>query len=109
MIGRMSNPQLPENLSVEELEQLLYRKKHALRRQRLQRLKAEGRVVEVAGVPAPNAKPPRCRVRRQFPAVPCANISSSWKMSQNLPLNFQLTRRRRRWETAVPFSTACSF
>lgn len=58
MIGRMSNPQLPENLSVEELEQLLYRKKHALRRQRLQRLKAEGRVVEVAGLPAPNARPP---------------------------------------------------
>ncbi|MEZ4591242.1 MAG: class D sortase [Chloroflexota bacterium] len=54
----MSNPQLPENLSVEELEQLLYRKKHALRRQRLQRLKAEGRVVEVAGLPAPNTPPP---------------------------------------------------
>ena len=58
MIGSMSNPQLPENLSVEELEQLLYRKKHALRRQRLQRLKAEGRVVDVAGVPAPNPQPP---------------------------------------------------
>ena len=54
----MSNQQLPENLSVQELEQLLYRKKHALRRQRLQRLKAEGRVVDVAGVPAPNPQPP---------------------------------------------------
>ncbi|WP_420628371.1 sortase [Candidatus Leptofilum sp.] len=54
----MSNPHLPENLSVEELEQLLYRKKHALRRQRLQRLKKEGRVVDVAGLPAPNPHPP---------------------------------------------------
>ena len=54
----MSNPQLPENLSVQELEQLLYRKKHALRRQRLQRLKEEGRVVEVAGLPSPNSQPP---------------------------------------------------
>lgn len=58
MIGRMSNSPLPENLSVEELEQLLYRKKHAARRERLQRLKAEGRMVEVAGRPAPASQPP---------------------------------------------------
>ncbi len=45
-------------LSVEELEQLLYLKKHAHRRQRLQRLKGEGRVVEVAGLPPPNPTPP---------------------------------------------------
>jgi sortase A len=54
----MSNQQLPDNLSVQELEQLLYRKKHALRRQRLQRLKEEGRVVDVAGLPPSNPQPP---------------------------------------------------
>ncbi len=58
MIGRMNNSPLPENLSVQELEQLLYRKKHAARRERLQRLKAEGRMVEVAGRPAPASQPP---------------------------------------------------
>ncbi len=54
----MSNQQHPDDLSVQELEQLLYRKKHALRRQRLQRLKEEGRVVDVAGVLPPNPQPP---------------------------------------------------
>ena len=54
----MSNQPPPDNLSVEELEQLLYRKKRALRQQRLQRLKEEGRVVEVAGVPPPKVQPP---------------------------------------------------
>lgn len=54
----MSNQQPPDNLSVAELEQLLYRKKHALRRQRLLRLKEDGRIVEAAGVPPPNPVPP---------------------------------------------------
>lgn len=54
----MSEKHPPDNLSVAELEQLLYRKKHALRRQRLQRLKEEGRVVDVAGLPPPNPQPP---------------------------------------------------
>lgn len=54
----MNNQQPPDNLSVQELEQLLYRKKRSLRRQRLQRLKEEGRVVDVAGVPPPNPQPP---------------------------------------------------
>lgn len=58
MIGGMSEQPQPENLSVQELEQLLYRKKHALRRQRLQRLKEEGRMVDVAGLPAPHPQPP---------------------------------------------------
>lgn len=47
-----------DDLSIEELEKLLYLKKHAQRRQRLQRLKGEGRLVEVAGLPPPNPKPP---------------------------------------------------
>lgn len=46
------------NLSVEELEQLLYLKKRAQRQKRLQRLKGEGRLVEVAGHPPPNPTPP---------------------------------------------------
>lgn len=47
-----------DRLSVEELERLLYLKKHAQRRERLKRLKREGRVVEVAGLPPPAARPP---------------------------------------------------
>ncbi|MCC6604864.1 MAG: class D sortase [Anaerolineae bacterium] len=54
----MSNSQPPDNLSITELEQLLYRKKHAARRERLQRLKEEGRMVEVVGRPAPASQPP---------------------------------------------------
>lgn len=47
-----------DNLSVDELEELLYRKKRGVRRQRLQRLKEDGRVVDVAGVPPPSPLPP---------------------------------------------------
>lgn len=46
------------DLSVEELEQLLYLKKHAHRRERLLRLKESGRVVDVAGLPPPDPEPP---------------------------------------------------
>jgi len=55
----MSNEERPiVELSVSELEQLLYRKKRVERRQRLQRLKENGRVVEVAGKPPPRPLPP---------------------------------------------------
>ena len=53
-----SDRKAADELSVEELEQLLYLKKHVQRRRRLQRLKQEGRVVEVAGRPPPNPAPP---------------------------------------------------
>ena len=43
-----------DNLSVEELEQLLYQKKRTQRHRRLQRLKQEGRVVVVPGVSPPD-------------------------------------------------------
>lgn len=46
-----------DELSVEELEQLLYVKKRQQRQQRLQRLKEDGRVVEVNGRPASNPQP----------------------------------------------------
>ena len=54
----MKNGKSGDDLSVAELEQLLYLKKRAQRRKRLQRLKKEGRVVEVAGLPPPNPTPP---------------------------------------------------
>jgi sortase A len=50
----MSDKHGLDDLSVEELEQLLYLKKRAARRKRLRRLKAEGRVVEVDGLPPPD-------------------------------------------------------
>lgn len=54
----MSKENGVDHLSVDELEQILYRKKRALRRQRLQRLKDEGRLVEVTGLTPPAAQPP---------------------------------------------------
>ncbi|MFQ5398210.1 MAG: sortase [Anaerolineae bacterium] len=46
-----------DKLTLEELQQLLYRKKREQRRQRLQRLKGSGRVVEVPGYPSPDSNP----------------------------------------------------
>lgn len=54
----MGDKRSGDELTVKELKELLYRKQRAERRRRLQRLKEAGRVVEVAGLPAPNAKPP---------------------------------------------------
>ena len=51
----MSSKRGVDDYSVDELEQILYRKKRAHRRQRLDRLKAEGRVVEVDGLEPPDA------------------------------------------------------
>lgn len=54
----MKDKSSADDLTIEELQQLLYHKKQAQRHQRLQRLKASGRLVEVAGLPAPNPEPP---------------------------------------------------
>jgi sortase A len=54
----MSDKRSVDDLSVEELERLLYSKKRGQRRRRLRRLKEAGRVVEVAGLAPPNPKPP---------------------------------------------------
>jgi len=57
-INRMNEERPLDNLSVEELQQLLYRKKRQRRRRRLQRLRDEGRVVDVEGLDAPRPQPP---------------------------------------------------
>ena len=49
----MSNKRELNELSVEELEQLLYRKRRAKRHDRLRRLKSEGRVVDIPGAFSP--------------------------------------------------------
>jgi sortase A len=46
-----------EQLSVEELQQLLYRKKRETRQSRLQRLREQGRVLDVAGLTPPEPPP----------------------------------------------------
>lgn len=61
----MSNKQQLDDLSIEELESLLYRKKRALRRDRMRRLKSEGRVVEIADLKSPlEIERKRHRLRR---------------------------------------------
>ncbi len=47
-----------DELSLEELERVVYRRRRNLRRQRLQRLRTAGRLVEVPGRPPPAAEPP---------------------------------------------------
>ena len=54
----MGDKRSANELSVEELQTLLYTKKREQRRERLQRLRDEGRLVDVAGLPAPNPEPP---------------------------------------------------
>jgi sortase A len=53
-----------EQLSVEELQQLLYRKKRKTRQSRLQRLREQGRVLDVAGLTPPEP-PPLSQARPQ--------------------------------------------
>jgi sortase A len=47
-----------DDLTVEELEALLYSKKRTQRQSRLRRMRGEGRLIEVAGLPPPNPEPP---------------------------------------------------
>ena len=54
----MSERKSAENLSVKELEELLYRKKRQQRQQRLERMAKEGRLVVVDGLAPPNPTPP---------------------------------------------------
>lgn len=54
----MSDKRSADELTVTELQQLLYRKKRLQRRGRLQRLQESGRVVEVDGIHPPHPEPP---------------------------------------------------
>lgn len=64
----MSDRKPATQLSVDDLEELLYRRKRAQRQQRLQRLKKQGRVVDVAGLPPPAPAPPALRRPQAAPS-----------------------------------------
>lgn len=55
----MSERRSADDLSVKELEELLYRKKRQERRQRLERMEENGRLVVVDGIEPPNPQPPK--------------------------------------------------
>ncbi len=55
----MSERRSVDELSVKELEELLYRKKRQERRQRLARMEENGRVIVVDGLEPPDPEPPR--------------------------------------------------
>lgn len=84
-----------EELSVEELQQLLYRKKRAHRRRRLQRLKAQGRVVEVDGLTPPD--PERPAVKPAVSASPAISPDGTAENGDELPETEQNTGIRWRW------------
>jgi sortase A len=54
----MGKKELLDNLSESELAHLLYHKRRTRRQERLRRLKADGRVVDVPGIQPPNDAPP---------------------------------------------------
>ena len=55
----MSERRSADELSVKELEALLYRKKREERQQRLERMRENGRLIVVDGLEPPNPQPPR--------------------------------------------------
>ncbi|PID86048.1 MAG: hypothetical protein CSA11_03375 [Chloroflexi bacterium] len=55
----MSERRSAEELSVKELEELLYRKKREERRKRLERMEENGRLVVVDGLKPPHPEPPK--------------------------------------------------
>lgn len=81
----------PDNLSVSELEQLLYRKKWAARRLRLQRLRENGRLVDVAGLTAPDQQLGTA-VSSPNPAnAPAAPLSPGRRLFNGLLLLVEIT------------------
>lgn len=74
-----------EKLSVEELEQLIYLKKRQKRRQRMRRLRAEGRLVEVAGLTPPEESAPESMTSVGLETSDVdGSITDSWVESQDL-------------------------
>jgi sortase A len=81
----------PQELSVEELEQLLRLKKRAQRQERLRRLKAEGRVVEIAGLEPPVLDGDEAE------GTAGALIADSETDSENSEADLEQERNRFRW------------
>jgi sortase A len=69
----MSERRSAHNLSVKELEELLYRKKRQERRKRLERMEENGRLVVVDGLESPNPEPPRLERPSVTPTGAMAN------------------------------------
>ena len=69
----MSERRSADNLSVKELEELLYRKKREERQQRLERMRENGRLIVVDGVEPPNPEPPRLERPSVIPTGAMAN------------------------------------
>ncbi len=69
----MSERRSADNLSVKELEELLYRKKREERQQRLERMRENGRLIVVDGIESPNPKPPRLERPLVIPTGAMAN------------------------------------
>ncbi len=69
----MSERRSADDLSVKELEELLYRKKRQERRQRLERMEENGRLVVVDGLEPPHPEPPRLERPTVTPTGAMAN------------------------------------
>jgi len=92
----MNGSRSSEELSVEELQELLYRKKRAQRRQRLQRLGASGRVVEIAGLPPPNPEPPQLQRPRASPTGAMRQFALDLPGEESEPIEGATGGRERR-------------
>lgn len=69
----MSERRSAEDLSVKELEELLYRRKRQERRKRLERMEENGRLVVVDGLEPPHPEPPRLERPSVAPTGAMAN------------------------------------
>lgn len=69
----MSERRSADELSVKELEELLYRKKREERQQRLERMRENGRLVVVDGLESPNPEPPKLKRPLVTPTGAMAN------------------------------------
>ena len=69
----MSERRSAKNLSVKELEELLYRKKREERRKRLERMEENGRLVVIDGLEPPHPEPPRLERPSVIPTGAMAN------------------------------------